>query len=1009
MSKLIRHLLGAGFLMWILGGQWVLAEPDTLVVPDLNITTTQGTPVTFNVLPDDDDDYTLIEFGLPDHGAADDNGDGTITYSPNPDFSGTDPFTYTLRKGKPGKPKGKGKDQERDKKHYGTGTITVTVLSANDPPAAVDDAATTEEDTPAEIAVLANDSDPDGDPLSLQSVTQGANGSVELNPNGTVTYTPAADFNGSDSFEYTISDGNGGTASATVSATVTPVNDTPQADDQSVATAEDTGVAVTLTGSDVDDDPLSFQVISDPAHGQLTGTAPALTYTPDPDFNGTDSFTFRVSDGDLADDGTVSISVGAANDPPIAADDAASTDEDVPVTVAVLANDSDPDGDPLAIQSVTQGANGSTAINPDGTVTYSPTADFNGSDSFTYTISDGNSGSDQAAVAITVNAVNDDPVAADDHAGTPEDTPITLDVLANDFDVDGDDLTIQNVTQANGVVHINADGTLTYDPTPNFSGTDFFTYTVIDGNGGKASATVTLTVGAVNDPPIAVDDDATTAEDVRVTIAVLANDGDPENDDLSIESVTQGANGSAAINNPDGTVTYTPATDFNGSDSFDYTISDGNGGTASATVSVSVAPVNDAPIAEDQSVSTAEDAGVAVTLTGADVDDDPLSFQVISDPAHGQLTGTAPALTYTPDPDYNGSDSFTFQVSDGDLTDDGTVSISVGAANDPPVAAADAATTDEDFPVTITVLANDSDPDGDDLSLAGATDGTNGTAETNPDGTVTYTPHADFHGSDSFTYTISDGNGATAEGTVAVTVTPVNDNPVANDDQGTTPEDTPIILDVLANDFDVDGDDLTVQNVNQHNGVVHVNPDSTLTYDPTPNFSGTDFFTYTIVDGNGGKATATVTLTVESENDPPIAADDDTTTNEDVSVTIAVLANDSDPDDDELNVDSVTQGANGSTAFNPAGTVTYTPAADFNGSDSFDYTISDGNGGTASATVSVTVVPVNDAPLADDQSVSTDEDTEVAVTLTGSSTVNPSPIRLSAAQPAASSPAQHPA
>ncbi|UCH63379.1 MAG: tandem-95 repeat protein, partial [Fidelibacterota bacterium] len=239
--------------------------------------------------------------------------------------------------------------------------------------------------------------------------------------------TPEENFNGSDSLTYTISDGKGGSASADVTITVDPVNDAPIAADQSVSTSEDASVAITLTASDVDEgDVLTFEVISGPANGSLSGSAPELTYTPNPDFNGEDGFTFRVSDGLASDQGTVSISVGAANDPPVAVNDEAATDEDTPVTIDVLANDTDDDGDALSVASVTQGANGSVVINVDGTVTYTPNENFSGSDSFTYTATDGELVSDPAMVTVLVNLAGD--LIADEPVDPIEGGTVTTDI-----------------------------------------------------------------------------------------------------------------------------------------------------------------------------------------------------------------------------------------------------------------------------------------------------------------------------------------------------------------------------------------------------------------------------------------------------------------------------------------------------------------------------------------------------------------------------------------------------
>ena len=299
------------------------------------------------------------------------------------------------------------------------------------------------------------------------------------------------------------------------------------------------------------------------------------------------------------------------------------------------------------------------------------------------------------------------------------------------------------------------------------------------------------------------------------------------------------------------------------------------------------------------------------------------------------------------------------------LNADGTVSGSMTFAeienlirpeNLGPDAKDDTASVNEDNSVTIPVLANDTDPETDALTVTGASDGANGTTVVNPDGTITYTPDPDFNGTDSFTYTVSDGNGGTDTATVNVTINAVNDDPVANDDTVSGDEDTLITGNVLGNDTDVDGDTLEViGNTDPSNGTVVVNPDGSYEYTPNENFNGTDSFTYTVSDGNGGTDTATVDLTVGAVNDEPLAQDDTATTDFESDVTIPVLGNDTDVDGDTLSVTDVTDPANGSAVINADGTITYTPDAGFSGEDSFSYTVSDGNGGTDTATVTVSV------------------------------------------------------
>ena len=199
-----------------------------------------------------------------------------------------------------------------------------------------------------------------------------------------LTYTPALNYNGSDSFTFSVSDGHGGTDTGVISITVTPVNDAPVADDQSLSTPEETALPVTLTATDVDGDPLSFEVTVQPLHGTLSGTAPSLTYTPALNYNGSDSFTFSVSDGHGGTDtGVISITVTPVNDAPVGVNDAYETDEDTLLTVAapgVLSNDTDVDGDPLTAVLVADAAHGTLALAADGSFTYLPDTDFLGTD-----------------------------------------------------------------------------------------------------------------------------------------------------------------------------------------------------------------------------------------------------------------------------------------------------------------------------------------------------------------------------------------------------------------------------------------------------------------------------------------------------------------------------------------------------------------------------------------------------------------------------------------------------
>jgi hypothetical protein len=337
------------------------------------------------------------------------------------------------------------------------------------------------------------------------------------------------------------------------------------------------------------------------------------------------------------------------NQPPVGMDDEATTAEDTAIDVDVLANDSDPDGDPLAVTSTTDPANGTASVNADGTVRYTPDPDFSGDDGFDYTVQDGQGGSDLVAVTVHVTPAGDGPVAVDDSLTVAEDTPGSMNVLANDLDGDGDLLTVTALTDpAHGTATIGAGGLVTYTPDLDYAGPDSFGYTASDGT-ATADGTVSVTVSPVNDPPNALNDLASTPYQTAVTVSVLANDTDVDGGSLAVTSTSDPVNGSAAVN-ADGTVTYTPNAAFSGVDAFTYTVSDGAGGTDSATVSVTVGappPANVLHVGDlDASASTSGRTWTAkVTIRIDSTTHGPLGGAVVSGQWSGGASGSASCTT----------------------------------------------------------------------------------------------------------------------------------------------------------------------------------------------------------------------------------------------------------------------------------------------------------------------------------------------------------------------------
>ena len=575
----------------------------------------------------------------------------------------------------------------------GTDTVTGTVSGISDsatrtwqatPPPNVRPVAqavtvSTTRDVPVPVVLAATDAD--GDPVTYAVATPPQHGALSgTAPN--LTYTPAAGYTGADSFTYTASDAGGASAPATVSITVAaPANRAPSATAQSVSTPEDTAVPVVLSGTDPDGDVLTFAVGSQPAHGTMSGSGANLTYTPEANYSGPDSFTFTVNDGTVSSaPATVSITVTSVNDGPSAIDDVSSTVGTAPVTVGVLVNDSDPDGGTLSVTANSSPANGSVLCGPSA-CTYTANDGFVGTDSFTYTVSDGQGGTATATVRVTVTAappVNVRPVAQDISISTIRGVPAPVVLVA--VDPEGDPLTYAVVSAPLHGSLSGSGASLTYTPAAGYIGPDSFTYTASDAGGASAPATVTITVAApANLGPVAVDDVSSTVGTAPVTVGVLVNDSDPDGGTLSVTANSSPANGSVLCG--PSACTYTANDGFVGTDSFTYTISDGQGGTATATVRVTVTaapPVNVRPVAQALTVATLQGAPVAVTLSATDADGDPVTYSIGTPPSHGTLTGTAPNLMYTPAAGYSGPDSFTYTASDaGGASAPATVGITV--------------------------------------------------------------------------------------------------------------------------------------------------------------------------------------------------------------------------------------------------------------------------------------------------------------------------------------------
>ena len=598
------------------------------------------------------------------------------------------------------------------------------------------------------------------------------------------------------------------------------------------------------------------------------------------------TITFTAADTDTnSNTDTRTVVITAVNDKPNTTIDADSTNEDSAVTIDVLANDSDSDGSltPASVTVVSSPSNGGTTVNTTtGMITYMPNVNFDGpTDSFTYTVEDNNGlASATTTVTVTVNPLNDSPIAVADSANTTTNTSVAIDVAANDTDVDTGDTpdptTIVVVGSAThgAAVFNGVTNRVDYTSNVSFTGTDSFTYTIDDGIGATSNvATVTVNVIAANIAPTANNDLASIDENTSININVLSNDNDADGTLVS-SSVTiqaQPDNGIASVNTGNGQITYTPNNGFSGSDSFTYRVrDDDNANSNTATVTITVNSANQPPVAEEQSLFTNENIALAIILSATDADDDTLTYAIVEQPANGVISGAAPNLTYTPNNDYVGDDSFSFKVNDAtDDSNTATVTITVNNVNQPPVAEEQSLFTNKNVALAIILSATDADDDT--LTYAIVEQPVNGVIS-GAAPNLTYTPNNDYVGDDSFSFYVNDGTDDSNTATISVfIVEQENSLPIAINDDITLIAGEAINIEVLTNDIDSDGDTLTIVSVSTPLiGSVSIIDNASVLYQSDASFIGEIVVEYVISDGKGGYAMADIIIHVLSADDPEL-------------------------------------------------------------------------------------------------------------------------------------------
>ncbi|MDW1518321.1 tandem-95 repeat protein [Vibrio sp. Vb5032] len=921
-----------------------------------------------------------------------DNGNGTYTFAPNENFNGDVNFSFDVSDGT----------------DTVSANVDVSVTPVNDPPVAGSTSYTVHEDnsiTISDAQLLANSSDLEGD-VSIDSVSySGSDGVLQINGDGTYTFSPNENFNGEVTLDVVVADEEGATDVTTAGITVLEVNDPPVAGPTSYTINEDSVLTfsesqVLLNASDVEGDVELVGISYDGPDGIFTvnddGTC---SFAPNENFNGQVQLDVTIRDEDGAEvDTVINVNVLPINDAPVSGDLAYSVDEDGAITLSqeqLLSQASDIEGDDLTASDLTVDGNATVTANDDGSFTITPDADFNGDIDIQFNITDGTD-TIQATADLTVNPVNDLPVPQDQQFSVEEDGTLQFtdaDLLAGATDIDGDNLTVDGIsyTGSDGVLTDHGDGTYTFAPNENFNGDVSFSFGVSDGT-ETVPANVDVSVTPVNDPPVAGSTSYTVDEDNAITISdeqLLANSSDLEGD-VSIDSVSySGSDGVLQING-DGTYTFSPNENFNGEVTLDVVVADEEGATDATTAGITVLEVNDPPVAGPTSYTIDEDSVLTfsesqVLLNASDVEGDVELVGISYDGPDGIFTvnddGTC---SFAPNENFNGQVQLDVTIRDEDGAEvDTVINVNVLPINDAPVSGDLAYSVDEDGAITLSqeqLLSQASDIEGDGLTASDLTVDGNATVTANDDGSFTITPDADFNGDIDIQFNITDGTD-TIQATADLTVNPVNDLPVPQDQQFSVEEDGTLQFtdaDLLAGATDIDGDNLTVDGISYtgSDGVLTDHGDGTYTFAPNENFNGDVSFSFGVSDGTE-TVPANVDVSVTPVNDPPVAGSTSYTVDEDNAITISdeqLLANSSDVEG-AVSIDSVTySGTDGVFQDNGDGTYTFMPNENFSGDISLDVIVADEQGAIDETTAGITVIEVNDPPVAGPTSYTIDED-----------------------------------
>jgi Tol biopolymer transport system component len=614
----------------------------------------------------------------------------------------------------------------------------------NTAPETSTDFGTMDEDSELRLAVLANDFDEDGDVLSLSSAQAGPH-AVRILSNQLII-TPVRDFVGEFDVTYRAFDGNDSTAGS-ARIVVHPVDDAPWANTQYLSDVPSTGLDFDLEAGDADGDFLTFRIMTPPTAGTLEQVAgKTFRYRPTDETTTYDSFVYEASDWRVSARATVYLSRPLPNRAPVAF--AGQTEITAGTASPLWFNSYDPDGSQLSIEIVTPPGHGTLGSITAQNAIYTPTAGYVGPDQFQFRASDGVLVSETMTYRLDVRLADRPPVATPQSITVAEDgvAPITL--AATDPDGDSTSVFIHRYPSRGTLT--GTPPSISYRPSPELSGPDSFEYEV-QSRGLSAIATVTIDVTPVNDTPVAIGRSVNVTEDSSASFTLTGTDADSTA--LTFAIVGRPSHGTVTGTAPN--LVYTPDRDFRSNDVMTFTVSDGSSTSTEASITFLVANVDDAPTARGSQLTTVEDTALTIALDATDVDGDALSFSIVTAPTLGVLVGSGSGVNYHPHTNATGTDRFTFRASDGRTAVTAEVTIAITGADDAPVGRDDIARTAVGTAISIDVLANDSDADGEALTVTNVSAPQHGSFDI-VDGDVVYTPVASFSGTETVTYTVAD-------------------------------------------------------------------------------------------------------------------------------------------------------------------------------------------------------------------------------------------------------------